>query len=132
MPATSTHAGSPDHDATQQTDAVSPRDALCGSHGADVGWTDATACERLLDFAERLTRTVAVARALIAGGRMIDLNGFEDGIGLLCAKALDLERAESRQVLPALLELLAQIDAVIGKMGCRQGHVSKAMFRNGR
>jgi hypothetical protein len=65
---------------------------------------------RLLQLADRLTRTVSVARALIASGRTVDLNGLQDGIGLLCAKALDLPREESRQMLPAMLELGAQMD----------------------
>jgi hypothetical protein len=72
---------------------------------------------RLMSLASRLTRTVAVARALVAADRMVDLAGFEDGVGLLCAKALDLDRPCSRQMVPAMLELLAQIDGLSAKIG---------------
>jgi hypothetical protein len=70
----------------------------------------AAAHVRLLLLADRLTRTVSVARALIATGRTVDLSGFEDGVGVLCAKTLDMHREESRPLLPAMLELAAQID----------------------
>jgi hypothetical protein len=75
---------------------------------------------RLLSLADRLTRTVSVARALVASGRVVDLAGFEDGVGLLCAKTLDLQRDESRVVLPALLELSAQIDRMTGQITALQ------------
>ena len=65
---------------------------------------------KLAGLAERLVRTVSVARALVAGGRAVDLSGFEDGVGLLCAKTLDLDGPEARHMLPDLLELAAQID----------------------
>jgi hypothetical protein len=61
-------------------------------------------------LADRLTRTVSVARALIATGRTVDLRGLQDGVGLLCAKTLDLHHDDSRHLLPAILELVAQID----------------------
>jgi hypothetical protein len=64
----------------------------------------------LTHLAERLTRTLSVARALIGSGRTVDLTGFEDGVGLLCAKTLDLSPDEARDVLPAMIELRAQID----------------------
>jgi hypothetical protein len=65
---------------------------------------------RLLLLADRLTRTMAVARALISAGRTVDLRGLEDGVGLLCAQTLDLELADSRPLLPAMLEVAAQVD----------------------
>ena len=76
------------------------------------GWCDSDACDRLATLAERLSRTVAVARGLTAANRQVDLAGFEDGVGLLCAKTLDLDFTESRRLLPALLELRAQIDGL--------------------
>ncbi len=84
-----------------------------------MSWEANLACERLLTLAARLTRTVAVARALIAAGRVVDLTGLEDGVGLLCAKTLDLDRLDARQILPALLELTAQIDGL-------RGHIENA------
>jgi hypothetical protein len=63
-------------------------------------------------LAERLSRTLAVARALALAGRRVDLSGMQDGVGLLCAKTLDLPRGEARHLLPALYELVAQIDSL--------------------
>jgi hypothetical protein len=63
-------------------------------------------------LAERLSRTLAVARALALAGRHVDLAGIQDGIGLLCAKTLDLPRPEARRLVPALHELMAQIDSL--------------------
>lgn len=68
--------------------------------------------QQLALLAERLSRTLAVARALAISGRQIDLNGIQDGVGLLCAKTLDLPRADARRLLPALHEVLAQIDSL--------------------
>ena len=76
------------------------------------GWCDSDACDRLSTLAERLSRTIAVARGLTAANRLVDLAGFEDGVGLLCAKTLDLDFVDSRRLLPALLELRAQIDGL--------------------
>jgi hypothetical protein len=42
----------------------------------------------------------------------VDLSGIQDGIGLLCAKTLDLPRADARLLLPALHEVMAQIDSL--------------------
>ena len=68
--------------------------------------------QRLATLAERLARTLAVARALTLAGRHVDLTGIEDGMGLLCAKTLDLSRAEAQCLLPALYELRAQLDSL--------------------
>jgi hypothetical protein len=67
---------------------------------------------QLVTLAERLGRTAAVARALVLAGRTVDLTGIEDGIGLLCAKSLDLPREQARDILPALHALLAQLSSL--------------------
>ena len=68
--------------------------------------------ENLVTLAERLIRTLAVGRALVVAGRTVDMSGIQDGIGLLCAKTLDLSPRQGKQMLPALLELTAQIDSM--------------------
>jgi hypothetical protein len=68
--------------------------------------------ERLRILAERLIRTLAVGRALVITGRSVDMSGIQDGIGVLCAKSLDLPRDQGRQMLPMLLELAAQVDSL--------------------
>ncbi len=67
---------------------------------------------RLDDLAARLSRTLALSRALIQSGRTLDLTGVEDGVGLLCAQTLDLPPDEARALLPALHDLLWQLDQV--------------------
>jgi hypothetical protein len=87
----------------------------------DPAWSDQAPLMRLTALASRLTRTIAVARALVAADRIVDLAGFEDGVGLLCAKALDLDRPCARQLLPDMLELLAQIDGLSSRIGEMRG-----------
>jgi thymidine phosphorylase len=70
----------------------------------------------LTTLAERLTRTISVARALVGAGRLVDLSGLEDGVGLLCAKTLDMDVADSRDMLAAMIELRAQIDSLTQKI----------------
>ena len=65
---------------------------------------------RLVTLAERITRTLAVARALVVSGRDADLTGVEDGIGMLCAKTLDLPTEQGRGMLPLLYDLRVQVD----------------------
>ena len=87
-------------------------------HAADLSVPDGSLprCDAptrsLRVLAERLSRTLAVARALALAGRHVDLTGIEDGVGLLCAKTLDLDRPDARVMLPSLFELVAQIDSL--------------------
>ena len=69
-----------------------------------------TRLQRLSDLASRLARTIGLARALVLGGRQLDLTGIDDGIGVLCAQTLDLAPDQARVMLPTLLDLRAQID----------------------
>jgi len=66
----------------------------------------------LVGLAARLTRTLAVARALVLSGREVDLAGLQDGIGMLCAQSLDLPREEGHVMVPVLRELMAQVEAL--------------------
>jgi hypothetical protein len=71
--------------------------------------------EPLIDlraFAEGVTQTLDVARGLVEAGRMIDLNGLEDQVGLLCAKALDLQPDDGRAMRNDLVAVLARVDAL--------------------
>jgi hypothetical protein len=43
---------------------------------------------------------------------MIDLNGLEDQVGLLCAKALDLQPDDGRAMRNDLVAVLARVDAL--------------------
>jgi|SRR5271156_6671007 len=90
---------------------------IAAMHNADrqnlaVAPAPAQAPERLAALAERLARTLAVARALVLSNRTVELAGLQDGIGALCAQTLDLPPAEARLMVPVLHELTAQIDAL--------------------
>jgi hypothetical protein len=85
------------------------RDAL-GKFSPNLAAHDPGSAEApLIVLAERLGRTAAVARALILAGRTVELAGIEDGVGLLCAKTLDLPRDQARHVLPSLYAVLEQL-----------------------
>ena len=61
-------------------------------------------------LAEQVQRTVAIARALAASGRPVDLAGLDQTVGLLCAKTLDLPPDQGRLARPILAAILAEVD----------------------
>jgi hypothetical protein len=63
-------------------------------------------------LAEELAQTVGVAQALAESGRVIELTGLDERIGLLCAKSLDLPSADGRRLRPHLIVLSAAIEAL--------------------
>jgi hypothetical protein len=71
---------------------------------------DAQAIEAVLGIGNELARTLSIARLLIERGRAVDLTGLDRGMGLLCAKALDLPYESGRSLRPFLCELLAQVE----------------------
>jgi hypothetical protein len=81
--------------------------------GADAG---PAAQRRLTVLAERLSHTLALARALVLGGRTLDLTGVDDGVGMLCAQTLDLPTAQARAMLPVLHGVLGQIDLLMSAL----------------
>jgi hypothetical protein len=68
--------------------------------------------DRVADMGSRLSRTLGIARALAESGRQLDLRGFEDGVGQLCAQTLDLPSAEGRGMIFMLHEILGQINTL--------------------
>jgi hypothetical protein len=81
-----------------------------GFNAAPLNAAQATPPAALASLAERLSRTLAVSRALLLAGRPLDLRGFDDGVGMLCAQTLDLPPEESRHMVPLLHHLAASID----------------------
>ena len=77
---------------------------------------------QLVTLCERLTRTAAVARALVVAGRHVDLAGLQDGVGLLCAKTLDLPREQGREMLPTLHTVLAQMTSLTAALQAAPPH----------
>jgi hypothetical protein len=68
--------------------------------------------QRVLALVDELAATVGLARALAGTGRRLDLNGLDSQIGLLCARALDLEPAEGRTARVELIRLRSEVDAL--------------------
>jgi hypothetical protein len=62
--------------------------------------------------ADELTDMVGVARALASSGRIVDLTGFDQQVGLLCAKVLDLPPEVGRQLRPRLIVLSGALEAL--------------------
>lgn len=58
---------------------------------------------------EGLGATVAIAQALVAGGREVDLEGLDQDGAALCTAVLMLERGEARSLIPALENLVRQL-----------------------
>lgn len=61
---------------------------------------------------EEMGGTVAVARALVGGGRRVDLAGLERDAAALCAAVMTLERDAARALRPSLEALLRQVDGL--------------------
>lgn len=61
-------------------------------------------------LADSLAKTVRLSRAFASSNRPVDLAGLDSGIGLLCAKALDLPPDRGRQLRPRLVALRQEMD----------------------
>jgi hypothetical protein len=59
---------------------------------------------------DSLGGTVAVARALVEGGRRVDLAGLERDCAMLCAALMSLQPHDARRLRPALEDLLFQVN----------------------
>ena len=71
---------------------------------------DAAALRTAVGMSEGLARTICIARVLVENGRVVDMAGLDRGVGLLCAKALDLPLEAGRSLLPQLVALLKAVD----------------------
>jgi hypothetical protein len=66
----------------------------------------------LLTLSEQTFRVVAVAQAMVASNRRVDLDGLQHQVGLLCAKALDLPPARTGLARMELRRLATGLDAL--------------------
>lgn len=73
---------------------------------------EAEAVQAVIAMGDGLARTICIARILVQNGRTIDLAGLDRGVGLLCAKALDLPSPAGRSLRPHLLALLTEADGL--------------------
>ncbi len=63
-----------------------------------------------LAIADGLRQSLSLARALASRGRPVELDGVQGGVGLLCAKALDLPPEQGRLFRLSLIALRDEID----------------------
>jgi hypothetical protein len=68
--------------------------------------------EAMRGLGANLSHLLRMTRALVTGGREVDLKGLEHQVGLLCAKTLDLPPEEGRELRPVLAGLLADLDSL--------------------
>lgn len=67
-------------------------------------------------MAEGLLGFLRLARALVASGRPLELDGVQDLIGRLCAKALDLPLVEGRLLRDTLRQMDEELAALMAEM----------------
>ena len=70
----------------------------------------------MLALSEQTVRMIAVAQALATSDRPVDLDGLQQQIGLLCAKALDLPPNQTGFARIELLRLVSGLDALRAAM----------------
>lgn len=78
------------------------------------------AAAQVVALAEQVGRMLAVAGALAASRRRVELDGLQNNVGLLCAKALDLCPTEARLIRVELIRLVAGLDALAATMRGRR------------
>ncbi len=70
-------------------------------------------------LAGSLCNTVRLSNALAGARRHVDLAGLDATVGLLCAKALDLDPAQGRMLLPELSVILDELAMLSGTLAGR-------------
>ncbi len=81
---------------------------------------DRTPLGRARSLAGGLVSTARLTSALVTAHRQVDLAGLDAAIGLLCAKALDLEPEQGKLLLPeldAVLDELALLSGALAEHG---------------
>lgn len=73
---------------------------------------DRTRIGRTRSLAGGIATTIRLSRALVDTGRSVDLAGLDRVVGLLCAKALDLQPEQGRELVPELSAMLREIDGL--------------------
>jgi hypothetical protein len=58
---------------------------------------------------EGMGGTIAIAQALVMGGRQVDLEGLDRDGAALCTAVMMLERQDGRLLIPALEALVRQL-----------------------
>ena len=66
----------------------------------------------VLALSEQTARMIAVAQALVVSQRHVDVQGLQNHVGLLCAKALDLPMSKTGFLKLELRRLASGLDAL--------------------
>ena len=66
----------------------------------------------LAESVEAMFATLAMARALVQGGRQVELAGLEDEAAIICAAIQALPAAQARPLRPAIVGLVRELDAL--------------------
>lgn len=72
--------------------------------------------QEILALSAQTMRIVAVAQALLDSDRPVALDGLQNQIGLLCAKALDLPPGQTALARSELRRLASSLDALHADM----------------
>lgn len=70
-------------------------------------------------MADGLQQSLRLARALAGQYRSVELEGLQESIGMLCAKALDLKPEEGRILRVALVALREELDQLSATLRAR-------------
>jgi hypothetical protein len=65
---------------------------------------------------EAMDGTVLMARALVEGGRRVDLAGLDREANALCAALMALDAQEAKRLRPSLVSLRAQLDGLTASL----------------
>ena len=65
---------------------------------------------------EQTSRLIAVSHALVTSQRHVDVQGLQNQVGLLCAKALDLPSSKTGFLKLELKRLASGLDALTASM----------------
>ena len=66
----------------------------------------------ILALSAQTARLVSVAQTLVNGQRYVDIDGLQEQVGLLCAKALDLPPSRTKLLRLELVQLASALDAL--------------------
>ena len=84
---------------------------LCPSGNSEYGSET-----EVLRLAAQAMRMVAVAQALVTSQRYVDVQGLENHVGLICAKALDLPPSQTGFLKLELKKLAAALDGLTASL----------------
>lgn len=85
----------------------------------DEQGSDGLPAQHLRAFADGVSRTLQIARALVEADREVDVSGIENTVGLLCARVLDLPPELGRSLRARLAGLRDDADALSAALAAR-------------